>query len=68
LQKPVEAVGKQMGRLDRETNAFSAALKNGTLDISKGSDAYDKAVGKIDSAYDGLLKTAEANKVTIDDT
>ena len=68
LQKPVEAVGRQMGRLDRETNAFSAALKNGTLDISKGSEAYDKAVGKIDSAYDGLLKTAEANKVTIDDT
>lgn len=66
LQKPVEAVGKQMGRLDRETNAFSTALKNGTLDINKGSDAYDSAVKKIDSAYDGLLKTAADNKVTID--
>ena len=68
LAKPVEAVGRQMGRLDRETNAFSAALKNGTLDITKGSKAYDSAVKKIDDAYTGLLKTAEDNKVTIDDT
>ena len=67
LQKPVEAVGRQMGRLDRETNAFSAALKNGTLEVKEGSDAYDSAVKKIDSAYDGLLKTAADNKVTIGD-
>ncbi len=65
LQKPVEAVGRQMGRLDRETNAFSAALKNGTLEVKEGSEAYDKAVGKIDSAYEGLLKTAADNNVKI---